>query len=336
MTGFESKRQAAQAKLDDDDAQVYIAEYEAALLVSYQSGFADGKKAAQPEQEPVAWRTFDGEGGYDYRTYDDNENYHDEWGKRNPNHKGWVEPVYTTPPAAQRPWVGLTDEDRRKFAAAQYGWEDLLIAAEAKLKERNRGATTHCQCAACKNGNIHDSDCSVHNGDALPVGPCDCSLATPPVQPAEPAQKFYQPAANEAVEILKSLGYVYEPTYTGLAWVAKKSAQPEQEPKKLWLWKNFVDGKPEYWAFDNAFPVYLECDDPQTLGEPCGYAIFKPSREGRTDIIDGEVLLRIKKVAAQRPWQGLTDEDRRKFAAAQYGWEDLLIAAEAKLKERNT
>ena len=40
---------------------------------------------------------------------------------------------------------------------------------------------THCQCEACKNGNIHDSDCSVHNGDALPVGPCDCSLATPPL-----------------------------------------------------------------------------------------------------------------------------------------------------------
>jgi hypothetical protein len=51
MTGFKSKRQAAQAKLDDDDAQVYIAEYEAALLVSYQSGFADGKRAAQPEQQ---------------------------------------------------------------------------------------------------------------------------------------------------------------------------------------------------------------------------------------------------------------------------------------------
>ena len=73
--------------------------------------------------------------------------------------------------------------------------------------------------------------------------------------------EFYQPAASEAVEILKSLGYVYKPTYTGLAWVAKKSAQ--------------------------------------------------------------------------RPWQGLTDEDMRKFAAAQYGWEALLIAAEAKLKERN-
>jgi len=47
MTGFNSKRQAAKAKLDDDDAQVYIAEYEAALLVSYQSGFADGKRSAQ-------------------------------------------------------------------------------------------------------------------------------------------------------------------------------------------------------------------------------------------------------------------------------------------------
>ncbi len=49
----------------------------------------------RPDQEPVAWRTFDGEGGYDYRTYDDNENYRDEWDKRNPAYKGWVEPLYT-------------------------------------------------------------------------------------------------------------------------------------------------------------------------------------------------------------------------------------------------
>ena len=55
----------------------------------------------QPEQEPVAWRTFDGEGGYDYRTYDDNENYRDEWDRRNPNHKGWVEPLYTHPPGRE-------------------------------------------------------------------------------------------------------------------------------------------------------------------------------------------------------------------------------------------
>ena len=62
---------------------------------------------AEPEQEPVAWRTFDGEGGYDYRTYEDNENYRDEWEKHNPNHKGWVEPLYTHPAPQRAP---LTDE----------------------------------------------------------------------------------------------------------------------------------------------------------------------------------------------------------------------------------
>jgi hypothetical protein len=48
--------------------------------------------------------------------------------------KGSTE-VYTTPP--QRTWVGLTDEDRFELAKAQYGWEDLLFAAEAKLKQKN-------------------------------------------------------------------------------------------------------------------------------------------------------------------------------------------------------
>ena len=36
---------------------------------------------------------------------------------------------------------------------------------------------THCRCDACKNGNIHDSDCAVHNMPAYPNGPCDCRLA---------------------------------------------------------------------------------------------------------------------------------------------------------------
>ena len=39
----------------------------------------------------------------------------------------------------QRTWAGLTDEDRLELAAAQHGWEDLLIAAETKLKEKNGG-----------------------------------------------------------------------------------------------------------------------------------------------------------------------------------------------------
>jgi hypothetical protein len=48
-----------------------------------------------------------------------------------------AEPVYTTP---QRTWVGLTDEDRFELAKAQHGWEDLLISAEAKLKDKNNGS----------------------------------------------------------------------------------------------------------------------------------------------------------------------------------------------------
>jgi len=94
------------------------------------------------KDEPVAWRTFDGEGGYDYRTYENNEDYANDWDKRNPNHKGWVEPLYTTPP--QRTWVGLTEEDLKLLSAEWrivYGaWmDDFAKDIEAKLKEKNNG-----------------------------------------------------------------------------------------------------------------------------------------------------------------------------------------------------
>ena len=49
MTGYNSKRNMAQAKLDkDDDTQVYAD----TLLIVYQRGFADGKKAA--ERKPLS------------------------------------------------------------------------------------------------------------------------------------------------------------------------------------------------------------------------------------------------------------------------------------------
>ena len=47
--------------------------------------------------EPVAWQTFDGEGGYDYRSYEDNEDYRDDYIKRNSSQKfyeNWVIPLY--------------------------------------------------------------------------------------------------------------------------------------------------------------------------------------------------------------------------------------------------
>jgi hypothetical protein len=52
--------------------------------------------------------------------------------------------VYTTPPAAQRTWVGLTDKQIALIAAASGGLaSDFVItvarAIEAKLKEKNNG-----------------------------------------------------------------------------------------------------------------------------------------------------------------------------------------------------
>ena len=83
--------------------------------------------SAAPVQEPVAWATMLG-------SYS-----HVSWGKDRPDYPIRYEvPLYTTPPAPQRQWVGLTDEelellndcgdtDSYKFARA----------IEAKLKEKN-------------------------------------------------------------------------------------------------------------------------------------------------------------------------------------------------------
>lgn len=83
----------------------------------------------------------------------------------------------------------------------------------------------------------------------------------------------------------------------GEAMAAWGAAQERERPlkTKLWIWENFVDGRPEFWAFDNPFPIHLgDNGDPQTLGEPVGYALFKPSRTGRADVPEHEILRRIK------------------------------------------
>jgi hypothetical protein len=62
-----------------------------------------------------------------------------EWGfeKNNPRHQK-IGPLYTTPPAAQRQWVGLTDDEVIKGTPTWGGTvEDVARAIEAKLKEKN-------------------------------------------------------------------------------------------------------------------------------------------------------------------------------------------------------
>ena len=49
MTGYQSKRAAAQNKMDDDDTQVYKEDGNA-LLIAYQSGYFDAKKKYKLER----------------------------------------------------------------------------------------------------------------------------------------------------------------------------------------------------------------------------------------------------------------------------------------------
>jgi hypothetical protein len=85
----------------------------------------------------------------------------------------------------------------------------------------------------------------------------------------------------------------------GIARRTLRARLAQPEPKKLWLWKNFVDGRPEYWAFDNPYPTNLEDGDPQTLGQPCGYAIFKPSRDGSSGRTEEQVLREMASVKSK-------------------------------------
>lgn len=116
------------------------------------------------------------------------------------------------------------------------------------------------------------------------------------------------------------------------------TAPPQQPERKLWLWKNFVDGRPEYWAFDNPYPTNLDNGDPQTLGQPCGYAIFKPSRDGSRGRTEEQVLREMESVSArsEREWQGLTDEERTFIAWESNNGPECVAMTEAKLKEKNT
>jgi hypothetical protein len=112
------------------------------------------KDEAQPAQEPVALhamakrRVFDAiRGAYDLG-YNDARSARAVHGDSAPGYKGRdVEEDhggalisalerYTTSPAAQKPWVGLTDEERNECTQSPFT-ADQHLAIEAKLKEKN-------------------------------------------------------------------------------------------------------------------------------------------------------------------------------------------------------
>jgi len=132
MTGFDSKRQMAKAKLEQPEQQAEPCVGKDPLCPCQDGDACHYKDCGdtkarpvpleQPEQEPVisAWSL--------------REVYFDEDG----------EPVmHRSPPAAQRPWVGLEAEeildlfDRNNVYGSK--WIEFARTVEAKLKERNNG-----------------------------------------------------------------------------------------------------------------------------------------------------------------------------------------------------
>ena len=94
------------------------------------------KQKPAPVQEPVAWR-FTGIAGFKRFVTDA------QYKAFLPEVRTWYEPFKcescTTPPAAQRQWVGLTDEEIDKTHETQV-WDarrSYARAIEAKLKEKN-------------------------------------------------------------------------------------------------------------------------------------------------------------------------------------------------------
>lgn len=54
-----------------------------------------------------------------------------------------------------------------------------ITALRTAIEQMEKVEPTHCMCSSCKDGTLHDSDCSVHNEPAYRNAPCDCSVITP-------------------------------------------------------------------------------------------------------------------------------------------------------------
>jgi hypothetical protein len=91
---------------------------------------------ASPVQEPVAWTNWRELAGAKHYQTPGWEMYAD---KRNPDDVA----LYTAPPAAQRQWVGLTDDEFENIElgcrSTPFGKIEAMRKVEAKLKEKNGG-----------------------------------------------------------------------------------------------------------------------------------------------------------------------------------------------------
>ena len=136
MTGYESKRAAARDKLDDDDTQVYL-DHDDALTIAYQSGYYDGKKAAQPAQEPDTYRSVP-HGHCTHPRCKEVFSAYIEVNKRLAHYEPeGKSPMILNAAPPQRTWVGLTEQEFQLIYDMGRTPSGMMEMVEAKLKERN-------------------------------------------------------------------------------------------------------------------------------------------------------------------------------------------------------
>jgi hypothetical protein len=134
---WQNRALKAEALLAQPEQKPFSPEAISATQKAWQMGYEAAKAEMQPEQEPVVvYQTQHPDGSWLDR---------DEQGFRF-DQRNWcnTRTLYTTPPAAQRTWVGLTDERVKEIwlKGKDHGddWLDVLALArsfEAELKELN-------------------------------------------------------------------------------------------------------------------------------------------------------------------------------------------------------
>lgn len=95
------------------------------------------------DEEPVAWRTFDGEGGYDFRGYEWNEDYQSRWDANNPKHIGWVDALYPASTVAAL---------KARVAELETALQRLVDNTERSGAERPTGALSCVSCGTHEKG----------------------------------------------------------------------------------------------------------------------------------------------------------------------------------------
>ena len=128
MTKDEALKMALEAlcvAVEPKKGKVYAREFEPidCFAMHEQAITAIKEALAQPEQEPVAWVCMKGE-EHDI-DFDQSEIDAISVGTF----------LYTTPP--QRPWVGLTDEEKQAAYIIVDGWSNCVNFIEKTLREKN-------------------------------------------------------------------------------------------------------------------------------------------------------------------------------------------------------